>query len=293
MSRAKKKAVAATESAAPDVIAERIEAAKILFPYVEPRWPGTPARWPNPVPLAELIESACSFFNTASSAANRGAPSHAPALCAGAARRVIEWLAATAASGDTAEARAAQAELFDIARQATGQLISGFHAGWPQAIARARKTADVPGIVSQNPVVAEHTKRLLRQIGQGEDVPALLKKPSAHKSPVVIDSPAHRLVACLHDYMSQWRGSGLKFFPDLKSHVAPRLREILELPSLFETPDALKQWESVSWKILKDWSPGGEPWKLLVRNPTLRPLVTDKRTPLREAHRKAWKALAR
>ena len=224
-----------------DVVARRIEAAQNLFPYVEPRWPGTPASWSNPVPLAQLIESTHSCFDAAMNAAKRGAPSQAaPMFCAGAVRSVVDWLAATAANGDTDEARTAQAELFDIARQATGHLIGGFHARWPQAVARARNTPDVPGIVSQNPVVAEHTKRLLSQIGQGEGVPALLRKPGAHKSPVKIDSPAHRLVTCLHDYMSQWRGSCLQFFPELKPYTAPRIREIFGLPPFAKTPAAQK-----------------------------------------------------
>ena len=266
------------------------EAAALVFPYVEPRWPGTLATWPAPAPLAEIVACSMRWLDTAFKAGNRGSRGNAVALCAFAARRLIEWLAATAAS-DTDEARNAQGEIFDLAGRAAAQLDHGFRAGWPVAKDRAQKATAVPGFVSRNPTVNLDTQILLVEIGQGRDVPSLLRKPGKKtRHPRVIDSPAQLLVGCVHDYMGDLRAPWRKAFPgEWIACVAPRVREILDLPPL--DAGTVKKWEAVSWEILTDFSPRRDPANLpALQSALLRPLLTAG-APLREAHRKAWKAL--
>ena len=272
--------------------AENKEAACAAFPYVEPRWPGSPPTWPAPAPLAEVVDLARRFLDTATHADNRGAKGNSPALCAAAAMRLVEWLAATAASGDTDEARAAQAEIFNLARQTTAQLNRGFRKGWPLAIETAQKSTDVPGFVSRNPTINQNAQHLLMKIGQGQDVPGVVRQPGK-KSPRVIDSPAQTLVACLRDYMGELRAPWRKAFPpEWIACAAPQVLEILALPPL-SAPRAWKRWEAVAWEILVDFSPRRDPANLAALQSTpLRPLLKAG-TPLRDAHRKAWKALAK
>lgn len=167
---------------------------------------------------------------------------------------LIEYLADRARGGHPL----AQASVYDVARRAAVHVHDAMCRGDKPVVSRARKQAEVPGLVSRHPAQRKYLEELLKTIDQGADSGVPLPRAGGGKV-ASLRTTELGLSRELVDYMWSYQRQFGRFNLDdgtMKSmaddfELPPLAREIVDLPPL--SPESSDRWFETGFKVIEEF----------------------------------------
>jgi hypothetical protein len=173
---------------------------------------------------------------------------------------IWRWIFDHAINGNLA----AQGMVFADAATITGDFVECARRQLPAIKNSARKSIEMPGMVSTDRHLMDEMRTLCQSLEQGQDHPFPLEHAQGRKQKAKITTAQHLLVNHLWSYMDKHRQQGgLGMAEIMKSQMergalfaSPLFMSMLHLPPL--APKTWKQWRDLGFKVIESHT-GGNP----------------------------------